>query len=119
MSTQIKRDGRSFAKIQANGGEEDRCRRVQGGILGHNCRVPRAHLMGTVLDMDARGELINKIIHTKETRLGTLPRSCKENSTLNRKCESEKVKAKLLNKDKSNNLGKNMILPKTRGGKRH
>ena len=30
-------------------------RKTDVGILGHNCRVPRAHLMGTVLDMDARG----------------------------------------------------------------
>ena len=74
-------------------------------------------LMETGLYKEARDKFLSKMFYVQETRPNTDSSSCKDSSTLKKKTNSEKVKTKKSNKDKSIIIAKNIFLPKTKGGK--
>ena len=54
-------------------------------------------LMATGLDEKAREELLGKMIHLREIKPNSGPKSCKDSSTLSEKIKNEKVKANIDN----------------------
>ena len=51
-------------------------------------------LMATRLVKKAREELLDKIVHMREPRANTGPKSCKDSSTLKEKSKTKKVRPK-------------------------
>ena len=71
-------------------------------------------LMGTGLDKEAREELLSKMIHIRETRPNTEPRSSKDSSTL--QIENKKVKTKSEDHDKPTLIASGFVIHEIREG---
>ena len=90
--------------------EEEFMEELWGIVVGFGVSI----LMGTGLDKEAREELLSKMIHIRETRPNTEPRSSKDSSTL--QIENKKVKTKSEDQDKPFIIARCFVIHETREG---